>query len=256
MKKIIYRISTIKLIFKNLTAFKNLSVQRSQRLFENGFLMDPKEVPYQVDHELFRNNGFLNRLTYKNEDWEVVKYRFHDRFLKFFNLPTRSKDNDCFDNKCRIVNNNLYFKSRGLKDDWIYFYLQDLSLHNYTLNFDAVFQSKFREIQFGFRYLDFYNRYRFRIEDNYLHFDVVRKGQFYNSLVSVPLHLQCNKSYAFNIVVKDDKYSFLCDRKVLMTVIDRVGIFKKGAVALILWDDSGESNIEGSYQNVRFDQIS
>ncbi|MEI6946698.1 hypothetical protein V9K67_05805 [Paraflavisolibacter sp. H34] len=253
MSKVIYRLSNIKVIFKTLNSYKTYSVNRKKDRYAKLLKATKAEIGYGSLQPAYE--GLLNKLIYKNEDWNIVKHRFHDRFLKFFNLPVSTADNVCVDNKTVIEGNDIYVSTSGLKDDWIYYYLDDTSLKNYELKFKAVFHSKFREIQFGFRYHDFYNRYRFRIEDNCLHFDVVSKGQFYNSLLVEPFAITVGETYSFAIVVKDSKFSFVSNGKVVMTVDDKLKLFNKGAVAFILWDDCGDSNIQTELKNIELNPI-
>lgn len=255
MRNLIHKVSNIKVIYRILNSYKKSSVDKFNKKYVSFLKADKKKILYDPQKSVYPNNSFLDRLVYKNEEWEVVKNRFHDRFLKFFNFPVGSNDNICSDKKTRIVGDTLYFDSEGLTDDWIYLYLKDYSLINYELKFDAVFYSSFREIQFGFRYIDFYNRYRFRIENGFLHFDIIKKGQFYNSLFVEPFLIRANENYSFLILVKDDKFSFLSNGRVLMTITDPLNLFTKGGIAFILWEDCGESNIKGAFKSIQFNSI-
>jgi len=245
-----------KIVYKILSKYKKFVVDRNAVKYKRLIKLSTDEVLYQPGQPVFADGSFISGLIYKNEDWQVVKKRFHDRFLVFFNLSLDTVDNSCTDNKVKVEGNNLFFESEGLKDDWIYFYQMDYNLRDYELKFDAAFYSKFREIQFGFRYINFYNRYRFRVEKNRLHFDIVSKGQFYNSVHEVPLVLETNETYKFLIVVKGDQFSFVCNGKTVMTITDDLHLFEKGGVALILWDDCGKSNIKASFKEIQFNTVS
>jgi hypothetical protein len=242
-------------VFRLLDTYKKFSVKKTEKKYLAFFKANKEVVVYKSLDNLYPDEDFIGKLIYKNENWEYVVKRFHNRFLEFFNINTNTIDNDCADNKTTRENNHLYFKSAGLKDDWIYYYQQDYKVTDYELAFDATFNTHFREIQLAFRYRDFYNRYRFRIEAGLLHFDIVNKGQFYNSLYTAPFVISLNKKYHFKIVVKGNKYSFLHNDNVIMTITDEVNIYLSGGVAIILWDDSGNSNIDCSYENISLSAV-
>ncbi len=242
-------------VFKVLDTYKKFSVKKTEKKYLSLFKASKELVAYKSIDNLYPDEDFISKLIYKNENWDYVKKRFHNRFLEFYGINSYTIDNVCTDSKTSRENNDLYFKSTGLKDDWIYYYQQDYKITNYELAFDATFNTHFREIQLAFRYRDFYNRYRFRIEAGLLHFDIVNKGQFYNSLYTAPFTINLKKKYHFKIVVKGNKYSFLNDDTVIMTISDDMNIYLSGGVAIILWDDSGNSNIDCSYDNIQLNAI-
>ncbi len=249
------RILMNRYVFRLLDTYKKFSVKKTEKKFLSLFKVSKDLVAYKRLENLYPGEDFIGKLIYKNENWELVKKRFHNRFLEFYKVNTNTIDNDCSDNKTTRKNNDLYFKSTGLKDDWIYYYQQDYKVRDYELAIDATFNSDFREIQLAFRYRDFYNRYRFRIEAGCLHFDIVNKGQFYNSLYTAPFPITLKKKYHFKIVVKGNRYSFLNDDTVIMTISDDMNIYLSGGVAIILWDDSGNSNIDCTYENTQLNAI-
>jgi len=253
--KLIYKILNARVVFKKLNNYKKKTADKNFKKYQGLLKQNKEQVKFEVLKPVYQGNEFFDKLIYKDETWNVVKNRFNDRYLKFFNVPLATTDNVCIDNKTKIEGNKMYFNTSGLLDDWIYFYIMDYSQKNYELKFDAVFNTEFREIQWGFRYYDFYNRYRFRIENDELHFDVVHKGQFYNSLRTEPFKIIVDEIYKFSIVVKDNKFSFVSNGNVVMTITDELLLFNKGSVAIILWDDSGNSNIKCAYNNIQFNAV-
>lgn len=255
MKSLIHKILNTRTVFRILDNHKKKATAQNFVKYQKLLVKGKDEVSYSVGESIYKGNELFTNLIYKNETWQVVKNRFNDRYLKFFNVPLSTVDTVCTDDKTVIRGNNMYFNTFGLLDDWIYFYIMDYSQKNYELKFNAVFNTEFREIQFGFRYYDFYNRYRFRIENDYLHFDVVHKGQFYNSLQTELFKVTVDKDYEFTIAVKDNKFSFISNGIVIMTITDNLSLFNKGSVALILWDDSGNSNIKCAFTDIQFKAI-
>ncbi|KGO93360.1 hypothetical protein [Flavobacterium subsaxonicum] len=255
MTSLLHKILNTRTVFRFLNSYKKKATAQNFIKYQKLLNKSKEQVAYNVGEPIYNGNEFFNNLIYKNETWQVVKNRFNDRYLKFFNIPLTTVDTVCTDNKTTIDGDNMYFNTSGLLDDWIYFYIMDYSQKNYELSFDAVFNTEFREIQFGFRYYDFYNRYRFRIEDNQLHFDAVHKGQFYNSLQTEPFKINVDEVYKFIIAVKDNKFSFMSNGNVIMTVTDDLKLFTKGSVALILWDDSGNSNIKCAFNNIQLKAV-
>jgi hypothetical protein len=237
-------------IYQKFVDVKRFFVKKNRMKYMGKLLFSKTPICSSIDKEVSANLNFVDSFIYKDQTWNVVLNRFSDRFRKFYYIPIFTDNNYCFNNKVQCSSNTITFNSNSLEDDWIYMYSSIKSLGNYKLSFHAKFDSYFREIQFGIRYIDFYNRYRFRIEEGYLHFDIVKDGQFYNSLKSEPFLINLSKTYSFKIIVNNNEYSFECDGDVIMTIHDEILLFNDGSFAFILWDDSGNSNIKAHYSDI------
>ena len=126
-------------------------------------------------------------------------------------------------------------------DEWFYMFFDsdETALKDISWRFRFCRRSSFREIQFGFRYQDFYNRYRFRIEKGFLFFDLVERGQFTNELGRVRCDLELDRWYQMRIDAIGNIFGFWLDGKQLLVSLDPRNRFPRGSVAVILWDNQG-----------------
>jgi len=111
--------------------------------------------------------------------------------------------------------------------------------------------SRFRELQIGFRCRDFYNRYRYRFEADYVFFDIVVGGVFINALSVAPLPMEVGRWYDISVVVVGDRFRCYVDDRLLMDDFDPFGHFPTGSVALIMWEDDGLTGIEADVEQPR-----
>jgi hypothetical protein len=127
----------------------------------------------------------------------------------------------------------------GIEDNWCYLYLEGSAREwaDSRLEFTFVKETDFREIQFGFRYQDFYNRYRFRIERGWLSFDIVRNAEFTNCVQRTRCHLENGREYRIAIDSKGDEHIFWLDGVPLLRCRESKSYFDKGSLTLIFWDN-------------------
>jgi len=142
-------------------------------------------------------------------------------------------------------------------DEWFYMYLAERqhSLTNFSWRFRFRCKSTFREIQFGFRYNDFYNRYRFRIEEGFLFFDVVERGEFKNALGRVRCHLELDRWYNVQIDAVGSTFAFSLDGERRLVSVDFRNRFPQGSVAIIFWDNSGRVPIHAAVSGITIDVL-
>lgn len=193
---------------------------------------------------------------YMDQETDLVKNRWKYRL----NL----KNQESFETKSNFIDfvsndsRNLSFIQDELeKNKWHYLYLDPVVYYwrNFVWSFEYSCESKFHELQFGFRYVDFFNRYRYRIEDDYLHFDIVKNGAFYNSLHKVPLELELNKNYKFEVYVFKNIFKFNINGKTLSEDCDPFSFFSRGTVAIILWENSGDNLINADFKNINVHEL-
>jgi len=130
-------------------------------------------------------------------------------------------------------------------DKWFYLYLDPelCPWENYSWKFTMCCTSKFKEIQFAFRYHDFYNRYRYRFQDNKLSFDMVVNGQFIADLSSVPCTIEIGHQYDIEIKVYGNNFECWVDGRLMSQDYDPEHRFPIGPIAVILWEDDGVTPI-------------
>lgn len=136
-------------------------------------------------------------------------------------------------------------------DKWAYLYLNSSEFiwKNFVWSFTVRRESQFRELQFGFRYKDFYNRYRFRHENQTMCFDIVRNGRFSNNLITRPFAMECGRDYCFEITAVGKAIRLCVDGKEIIRAIDPSGSFSEGSIAMIFWEDDGKTPISVAISN-------
>ena len=196
---------------------------------------------------------------FHDQTWSRIVNRSADRERVLRGLAVAADDTP--QNRGRIVvpsADGLDFAAPPCRDNWIYLHL-DPESHawtDYGWRFFARRSSDFQEFQFGFRYVDFYNRYRYRIEDGFLHFDIVRRGQFRNSLSRVPCRLDPDRWYLFEITAIGDVFSCCIDGSVVSVDCDPGSHFREGPVAVILWESDGATPIRAGIRSMQAYSVS
>lgn len=130
-------------------------------------------------------------------------------------------------------------------DEWVYLYAESAAPRWFDYSWKVTFQchTAFKELQFGFRYQDFYNRYRYRFQDGHLSFDVVTNGQFVADLSRVPCRIVLGRQYELEIRIIRNVFECWIDGVRISTDYDPSNRFPHGGVALILWEDDGHTDI-------------
>ncbi len=138
-------------------------------------------------------------------------------------------------------------------DEWLYLHLdpQRHQWKDFSWEFEVRRFTLFREMQFAFRYRDFYNRYRYRFEDNRLFFDFVINGRFFNSMSSTPFVVQLGRWYQVSIVAIGNRFQCYVDGRLLSSDIDFSGHFPEGPIAIVLWEDDGTTPIQAEMRSLR-----
>ena len=188
--------------------------------------------PVVLDHDTF-----VQRSDYRNETWERVRNRFADRPRLFYGFPIRSRDHACPDEKVTYRTARFDVESCDIDDDWVWMEVSEGLPNDLRLSLTFLLAAPVKEVQFGVRYVDFYNRYRFRFQDGYLHFDIVVRGAFLNGLARVPFRLEVGRPYRLDVDVVANALQASLDGIPTLTVRDPFRLFRRGGVALIFWDD-------------------
>lgn len=179
---------------------------------------------------------------FHDEDWIRVINRKQHREKVRQDLPLDVIDNwQEVTEEVNLIDNGEIEVNGETKtnDEWVYLYLDsnDYNWRNFSWQFSVCRESFFRELQFGFRYKDFYNRYRFRFENNRIFFDEVRKGTFYNNIASVKFPMELGVWYDVRIDIFGNNFKLYVDGNLKMNEYDFKNYFEEGSIALILWED-------------------
>ena len=128
----------------------------------------------------------------------------------------------------------------GSADRWVYLYIppEACQWQDYVWSLQIRKRSPFREVQFGLRYQDPYNRYRYRFEDDRVHFDQVVDGVFRNDFSAKPAALHLDQWHEIRMEVVGNVFRCYLDGQLLVDDFDRSRLFMTGSVAIILWEDA------------------
>ncbi|MFA0031230.1 MULTISPECIES: hypothetical protein [unclassified Vibrio] len=195
---------------------------------------------------------------YHDETWTHVENRWSNRnkiisgdYVDVTDEPQEMSTEITFSNNDIIIEGG-----KPSSDKWIYLYVteDEFKLTNYSLTTKLTFKSFFKEFQVDFRYKDLYNRFRYRIQDGFLYFDIVYLGVFYASLSKVKLDLELGVEYSLEVVVKDDVYECYIDNKLLSTD-HGCGFINKGGIAIILWEDDGKTTMNMCLNEIEITEL-
>jgi hypothetical protein len=209
----------------------------------NQYNFSKEKISFRRSNEILNSKKMINDLIYKDENWNYIK-NIHRMFM-YRSIGTNLKfiDNICTNYKIeKLSKNKIALKSKGLRDDWIYYYLPSSIEGNYVFEFNSLIKTEFTEFQIAFRHKSIAERYRFRVIDNQkLVFETIHGGFFLNEIQSVPFSFELKENYNIKLLVKNCFYSFIVNDIVIMTIQDTAKLLGDGGIALIFWDDSLES---------------
>ena len=206
-----------------------------------------------VDVDDIRSVDLLSTLIYKDEHWSYVHELSRISLAAFFGSYPAIEDNECVNGKVSIDagSRSLHFYSQQVGEDWIYCYTDGLTLDNYSVKCKLRLFSVFTELQFAFRHVNILNRYRFRTIDNkFLVFEVIHRGQFYHNLCRVPFSFELDKAYDLEVRVKGKIYQFVVNGEPKMSVAAKLNVIPSGGFAFIMWNKSGVSDIRVNLDSI------
>lgn len=195
---------------------------------------------------------------FHSETWSRVIHRWEDRAAYQDGRPVL-RDDSVQEPAGRLTWQSSQDLSvevpSGKKDRWVYAYLDpsSVSLGDFVWSFKVTRRSDFQELQFGFRYVDFYNRYRIRQEAGRICYDIVRNGVFYNNLASRPLVMELGRSYDFKIQVVGKRFWLYVDGDIILKGYDALNLFPRGSVAFILWESKSAPSISALVRGIRIE---
>lgn len=208
---------------------------------------------YRASGLLFDNAKRIDQeqWIFHNERWERIRHRFEDRKMLLKNMPVERNDDP------QERTGELAIKEDGTitfsgktesSEEWLYLHLdpKKYAWDNYQVTFRMKRETDFRELQFGFRYQDFYNRYRYRFENDSIFFDKVINGRFYNGLSATPFVMELGRFYKITIDAFKNSFKCFVDDTLMSTDYDFANDFPEGPVAIILWENDSCTDIAGT----------
>jgi len=192
---------------------------------------------------------------FHDERWERVVRRFEQREALFRGQAVTADDSPQFptDEICFGTDGTLMFSGITISsDEWLYLHLdpERFQWKDFSWQFEVRRLSAFRELQFGFRYQDFYNRYRYRFENDCVWFDLVVNGQFYNGLSATPFRMKIGEWYRVRIDAVGRLFRLYVNGDLISIDYDINDRFSDGPVAMILWEDDGLTNIQAEVRSL------
>jgi hypothetical protein len=217
---------------------------------------------YHISQLLFDNSKIDHREQWiiHDERWERIIHRFEDRKRLMKNLPVERNDSpqELTDEVVFLEDGTIEFDGKTeTENKWFYLYLdpERFQWENYRITFQFKRDTDFRELQFGFRYQDFYNRYRYRFERNRIFFDKVIKGRFCNGLSVTSFPMQLGRFYRIALEVFDNCFKCFVDDTLMSTDYDFSRDFPQGSMALILWENDSRTDIAGTLNSLRVHKL-
>lgn len=185
---------------------------------------------------------------YHDEQWTHVINRWANRakLAKGAPLDTTDQPQPFTDDVVLAPHGEISIHAKAnTRDEWVYLYVDPTNApwENYSWKVRFRCDTLFKELQFGFRYNGFYNRYRYRFQDGRLAFDMVINGQFVANLSSVPFPLEPGREYDLEIRAVENIFQCWIDGQLVSEDYDEQNLFPRGSVALILWEDDGRTDI-------------
>jgi hypothetical protein len=229
--------------------------------YKLGKLKSIKQSEYKTGATLFDDSIITSDpWIFHDENWERVIHRWEHRCqVQQGHIvtveDTSQKKGNAFQ-LCKINAFHIYRKALS-EDRWVYLNLDPAKFNwsNYRWKFRMRLKSRFLELQFGIRYHDFYNRYRFRFQEDHLFFDEVYKGHFFNDFGSSHFPLELNRWYEVHIDAYKKSFMMYVDGVMLLKATDMYNRFKTGSIALILWERNKSNEIAFDIEDLCVEQL-
>lgn len=198
--------------------------------------------------------------SYHDERWERVINRWEHRrqlqegrALTVCDEPQNPGDRLTWHDDCSLSVD----VPADSKDRWVYLSLDPRthSWRNFRWEFQVTRKTPFKELQFGFRYRDFYNRYRFRHQNNHFNYDVVANGAFDNGIGRVQYPMELGRSYNVQIQAIGNRFSLVLNGETILDEFDFDRRYPRGSCAIILWEDDDETPIQASIDDIRIVEL-
>ena len=220
---------------------------RIRRNIRRQIIGTPKQIESSTLLYSSRKPDWFNDWIYHDERWIRVMDRSKHRRLVAAGIKPQVVDNRQNPTGEVLINNGTidFTGIPNSKDKWFYLYLDPATYawRDHSFKIAIRRDTDFREFQFGFRYRDFYNRYRFRLESDHIFFDKVTKGKFYNRLGAAPFKMVHGVTYELRVDITGNRYRCFIDGKPMLDEFDFSAEFESGSIAIILWEHDGVTPI-------------
>lgn len=247
------------MIFSILCRVKSLILFYNRDKYKNIISSYEGKFP-DYDRVVMDNDEIIQRIIYKDNRWDYIKYIGHLMWNDMFKIRFFQYRNPIVDNICE----DLYIKREDgcikcdipseRKNEWIFLQIPN-KLAIYEFSFDAIVKTVNSEFQLAFNFENIGRRYRFNLVNNQrINFDIVKDGIFHNNLVSIPFVLNLGELYHFKLRVNENKFQYLINDSVVMSVQINTKELLKGNIVLILWN-SEVNPINVVYKNLQLKSV-
>lgn len=230
----------------------NYKLRRFFEIYVRGYRKNRCEE--SVGELLFAMNtqSDLDKWVFHDERWNRIVHRWEHRrrIAAGFALDVSEQPQQPTGEVIPSDDGSIFFEGTDQKaDKWFYLFLDPkrYNWRNYSWEFIIECDSCFTELQFGFRYHDFYNRYRYRFEGGYIYFDKVVKGGFLNALSSRLFAIENGQTYRVRIDVCGNNFRCFVDGCLILNDYDFDNLFEIGSIAIILWERDGDAVIRAKF---------
>ena len=208
---------------------------------------------YDVSDLLFDSSRYSgpDEWIFHDENWIRVRYRWEHRRMVAAGVQPEVTDNrqePTSEGEFSQDGTIRFLGKTKTDDDWLYLYLdpEKYAWDDYCWKLRDRRETRFREFQLGFRYQDFYNRYRYRFEKDHVYFDKVVKGRFHNEFGSAPFRMELGVWYDVEIHAYKNRFKCYINGSVVLDDFDFDENFRSGSIAIILWEKNGVTDIRAA----------
>lgn len=248
-----------KLIFFFLHRVRIIILLFSRNKYRNKISYYEGDFP-KYNNVVMNNDRIIQKIIYKDNRWNYIKNIGQLMWNDMFKFSPFQFHMSIINNECE----DLYIKREEKcikcevpfpkKNEWIFLQIPN-KLPTYELSFDAIIKTINTEFQIAFNFENIGRRYRFNLVNNQrLHFDIIENGIFHNELISLPFSLNLNVIYHFKLKVHENRFQYLINDNVVVSIQIKAKKLLKGDIVLILWN-SEANPINVIYKNLNLKNV-
>jgi|GEM_PF-2123088 len=231
-----------KIIFHFLYPIKNIYLLYSKKKYKK--IVFPYNGTFPLYPKVLLNNEeIISKLIYKDNTWNHIKHisdlMWNDifKYTPFKHYGKSLSDNNCQEKYIQRSQDYIICRVPAKeKNEWILLQLKHQE-NVYEFSFDSIIKSQNTEFQIAFNFESITRRYRFNLVDNKtVNFDIIENGDFHNELLSIPFTLELNKLYHFKLKVDKNKFQYLINEKIILSIFLKTKHILRGDIALIFWN--------------------
>lgn len=200
---------------------------------------------------------FHNRIPSPEFVYRDDNSNYISSFINHKRTDTTPWDIDEKSDTSRITrtDSGMHLYSQFKHENWMCFFYRDVK-GRCSFSFDVEDHTGLDEIQVSFRCDSLRQRYRFMICNNKTAvFEVIKNSRFYKFVRQRRCSVPLNEKHNIMVVVDGDRYSFLVDKKPVISVRDRknlIGNIKDNKMIMLFYNRNGEINCDVSAVEMQY----